>query len=97
NRMTDFATSARAALADTQLRRNLAVATHTIQERRARVVGERPDWEALRDAGAAIKRRVLRHLDTYLVQFESAVESAGGHVHWARDAAEARAIVSRLV
>jgi L-lactate dehydrogenase complex protein LldF len=95
--MTDFATSARAALADTQLRRNLAVATHTIQERRARVVGERPDWEALRDAGEAIKRRVLRHLDTYLVQFESAVESAGGHVHWARDAAEARAIVSRLV
>jgi L-lactate dehydrogenase complex protein LldF len=95
--MTDFATSARAALADTQLRRNLAVATHTIQERRARVVGERPDWEALRDAGEAIKRRVLRHLDTYLVQFESAVEGAGGHVHWARDAAEARAIVSRLV
>jgi L-lactate dehydrogenase complex protein LldF len=95
--MTDFATSARAALADTQLRRNLAVATHAIQERRARVVGERPDWEALRDAGEAIKRRVLRHLDTYLVQFESAVEAAGGHVHWARDAAEARAIVSRLV
>jgi L-lactate dehydrogenase complex protein LldF len=95
--MTDFATSARAALADTQLRRNLAVATHTIQERRARVVGERPDWEALRDAGEAIKRRVLRHLDTYLVQFESAVEGAGGHVHWARDAAEACAIVSRLV
>ena len=92
-----FAASAHAALADTQLRRNLAVATQTIQERRARVVGERPDWEALRDAGEAIKRRVLRHLDTYLVQFESAVEGAGGHVHWACDAAEACAIVSRLV
>jgi L-lactate dehydrogenase complex protein LldF len=92
-----FAASAHAALADTQLRRNLAVATQTIQERRARVVGERPDWEALRDAGEGIKRRVLRHLDTYLVQFEAAVEGAGGHVHWACDAAEACAIVSRLV
>jgi L-lactate dehydrogenase complex protein LldF len=92
-----FAASAHAALADTQLRRNLAVATHTIQERRARVVAERPDWEALRAAGEAIKRRVLRHLDTYLVQFESAVEAAGGHVHWARDAAEARAVVSGIV
>jgi L-lactate dehydrogenase complex protein LldF len=92
-----FAVSARAALADTQLRRNLAVATRTIQEKRAKVVRERPDWEALRDAGEAIKRRVLRHLDTYLTQFESAVEDAGGQVHWARDAAEACAIVSRLV
>jgi L-lactate dehydrogenase complex protein LldF len=94
---SDFATSARAALADTQLRRNLAVATRTIQEKRAKVVGERLDWEALRDAGEATKRRVLRHLDRYLVQFESAVEDAGGGVHWARDAAEARTIVSRLV
>ena len=96
--MTDgFTGAARTALADTQLRRNLSVATHTIQERRARVVAERPDWEALRDAGEAIKRRVLRHLDVYLVQFESAVEGAGGHVHWARDATEACAIVSGLV
>jgi L-lactate dehydrogenase complex protein LldF len=92
-----FPTAARQALADSQLRRNLAVATHAIQERRARVVGERPDWEALRDAGEGIKRRVLRHLDTYLAQFESAVENAGGRVHWARDAAEAREIVARLV
>jgi L-lactate dehydrogenase complex protein LldF len=92
-----FAASAHAALADTQLRRNLAVATHTIQERRARVVAERPDWEALRAAGEALKRRVLRHLETYLLQFESAVEAAGGQVHWARDAAEACAVVSGIV
>jgi L-lactate dehydrogenase complex protein LldF len=91
-----FAVSARAALGDTQLRRNLAVATHTIQGKRAGVVAERPDWDALRDAGEAIKRRVLRHLDTYLQEFESAVAGAGGHVHWARDAAEARTIVTRL-
>ena len=95
--MSDFPTAAHAALQNEQLRRNLAVATRTIREKRANVVAERTDWEALRDAGEAIKRRVLRHLDTYLVQFESAVAAAGGQVHWARDAGEARRIVAGLV
>ena len=45
----DFPTAAHAALRDTQLRQNLAVATQTIREKRARVVDERPDWQALRD------------------------------------------------
>jgi L-lactate dehydrogenase complex protein LldF len=92
-----FPEAARAALRDTQLRRNLALATQTIREKRAHAVEERPDWQALRDAGEALKQRVLRHLDSYLVEFESAVRAAGGHVHWARDAAEAQAIVVDLV
>jgi L-lactate dehydrogenase complex protein LldF len=92
-----FPAAAKVALRDEQLRRNLAVATSTIRRKRADVVGERPDWEELREAGAALKRRVLRHLDEYLVQFESAVERAGGTVHWARDATEACRIVSGLV
>jgi L-lactate dehydrogenase complex protein LldF len=93
----DFGERAVAALRDTQLRRNLAVATGTIRERRRHAVGERPDWEELREAGSALKRRVLRHLDEYLVTFERAVERAGGQVHWARDARDAGAIVTRLV
>ena len=92
-----FPAAARIALRDTQLRRNLGVATSTIRERRAQAVAERPDWEELREAGRALKERVLRHLDHYLVQFEAAVEKAGGRVHWARDAAEAGAVVGRLV
>jgi L-lactate dehydrogenase complex protein LldF len=92
-----FPEAARRELRNTQLRRNLAVATSTIRERRAQAVGERPDWEALRAAGEAIKRRVLRHLDTYLLQFEAAVHDAGGRIHWARDASEAQAIVVHLV
>src|SRR5207244_4522293 len=55
-----------------------------------------PDWEELREAGRTIKGDVLRRLDEYLVQFEGAVEAAGGRVHWARDAAEANAIVLDL-
>ncbi len=57
------------------------------------MVAEVPDWEELREAGRAVKAHVLAHLDEYLVEFEAAVEAAGGHVHWARDAAEANAAV----
>jgi L-lactate dehydrogenase complex protein LldF len=91
--MTSFPEAARVELANVQLRTNLRNATDTIRAKRARVVEELPDWEELRDAGKAIKEDVMAHLDRYLPQFEAAVEAAGGRVYWARDAAEANAIV----
>jgi len=91
-----FPAAAREALSDSQLRANIGRATRTIRAKRARVVGEMEDWEALRDAGEAIKRRTLRHLPEYLEQLEAAVTAHGGHVHWARDGAEANAIVGDL-
>jgi L-lactate dehydrogenase complex protein LldF len=91
-----FQTTAKIALADTQLRRNLGKATQTIRDKRASVVGEMPDWEELREAGRAIKERTLRHLDTYLLQLEASVQRAGGHVHWARDAQEANTIITAI-
>ena len=36
----------------------------------------------------------MRHLDEHLEQLEASVTAAGGTVHWARDAAEANAIVA---
>ncbi len=92
-----FPQAAKAALANSQLRRNLGKATTTIRSKRAAVVGELPDWEALRDAGSAIKERVMRHLDDYLLQLEAAVGRAGGQVHWASDAAEANRIITEIV
>ncbi|HEY2790943.1 MAG TPA: LutB/LldF family L-lactate oxidation iron-sulfur protein [Micromonosporaceae bacterium] len=92
-----FPDAARTALANDQLRTNLRRATTTIRDKRLRVTGELDDWEALRTAGAAIKRRVARHLERYLVQLEASVTAAGGVVHWARDADEANAIVGDLV
>ena len=89
--------AAHVALGNRQLRRNLALATSTIRGKSAAVTGERADWEELRASGAAIKRRVLRHLDRYLIQFEGAVQQSGGTVHWARDAQEANELVVRLV
>jgi len=94
--MTSFPEAARVELQNDQLRANLRNATDTIRAKRARVVAEVPDWEALRDAGRAIKEEVLARLDEYLAQFESAVEAAGGVVHWARDAAEANAVVAEV-
>ena len=63
-----FPLAARAALADGQLRENLARATTTIRTKRARVVAERADWEELRLAGAAIKDEVMRDLPALLEQ-----------------------------
>ena len=92
-----FPQAAKTALSNSQLRRNLGKATTTIRAKRAAVVGELPDWEALRSAGSSIKARTMRHLDEYLLQLETAVEHAGGQVHWARDAAEANRIITELV
>ena len=88
-----FPEAARTALADGQLRSNLAAATTTIRDRRAQAVAEVADWEALREAGRALKARTLGTLDTLLVELEASVVARGGQVHWARDAAEAAAVV----
>ena len=58
-----FPSAAKAGLRDTQLRRNVARATDTIQRKRAALVEEKTDWQALRDAGAAIRREALVNLD----------------------------------
>jgi L-lactate dehydrogenase complex protein LldF len=93
---TGFPAAARTALADAQLRRNLGKATTAIREKRARAVAELDDWEALRDAGAAIKARTMATLPALLEQLEERVVATGGTVHWARDGAEANAIVAGI-
>jgi L-lactate dehydrogenase complex protein LldF len=95
-RTPTFEESARASLDDAQLRRNLGKATQTIRRKRTVAVEEMPDWEELREAGRALKERVLRHLDEYLLQLEESVTRAGGKVHWARDTDEANRIVTRI-
>src|SRR5580704_10696988 len=84
-------------MGNAQLRRNVRHATDVIQAKRARVVGEMPDWQQLREAGKEIRRHTMRHLDFYLEAFERNCTAAGGQVHWARDAEEARQIVVALV
>lgn len=92
-----FPIVAKGLLEDSQLRKNVRHATDVIQAKRARVVGEMPEWEQLREAGRQIREHTMRHLDAYLEEFERNCTRAGGTVHWAADAEEARQIVVRLV
>jgi len=80
-------------LQNTQLRKNVAHATDVIQAKRNHLVAEKKDWQELRTSAAAIRAHVLANLATYLEQFEKNCTAAGGVVHWAKDAAEARQII----
>ncbi len=95
--MPAFPDAARDALADTQQRHNLRHATHTIRDKRAGVVAELPNWEALRVAGADAKDEALAHLGDYLEELERSLTANGATVHWARDAAEANRIALEIV
>ncbi len=59
------------------------------------VLGE-ARWQELRQAGHDIKQHTMDHLDYYLELLERRVTEAGGHVHWAVDAEQARAIVLQI-
>ena len=76
-----FPAAARRALADTQLRRNIGRATHTIRTKRAAVVQELPDWEALAAPVQQIKAPTMAHLDEHLERFERELSARGGVVH----------------
>jgi L-lactate dehydrogenase complex protein LldF len=87
-----FKDNARAALADTQLQRALSKGLGFVERRR--LAAERlPEFDALRDAARDIKNHTLAHLDLYLEAYEARVTAAGGKLHYAVTAEEARAIV----
>ena len=94
---TAFPAAAKQQMRNGQMSANIHHATHTIRAKRANVTAELPDWEALRDAGSAIKQDVGARLPELLVEFEANLTARGAHVHWARDAAEANEIVADLV
>src|SRR5271166_215389 len=80
-------------LRNPQLRKNVAHAIDVIQAKRGKLVEEKTDWQELRTAAAATRSHVLDNLGYYLEQFEERCTAAGGQVHWAADAAEARQII----
>jgi L-lactate dehydrogenase complex protein LldF len=84
-------------LRNPQLRKNVAHAVDIIQAKRNKLVAEKSDWQRLRIAASAIRTHALENLDAYLEEFEARCTAAGGHVHWAADAAEARQIILDLL
>jgi L-lactate dehydrogenase complex protein LldF len=92
-----FLQNARAALSDSNLQSALANLKKGFQVKRANALDALCDAEGLRDAGAAIRGNALAQLPELLELFERNVAAAGGHVHWARDAREAREIIGALL
>ena len=88
-----FPKAALTVLRNPQLRKNVAHATDVIQAKRGKLVAEKADWQELRNAASAIKDEALGNLANYLEEFEARCTEAGGVVHWASDAAEARRII----
>jgi L-lactate dehydrogenase complex protein LldF len=94
----DFPQAARAALHNPRLQGALTHLKEGFQLKRAAAFAAFPiPFESLREQGRAIRDAALSQLDTLLMQFEAQVQAAGGHVHWARDAAEGRAIVTNIL
>jgi L-lactate dehydrogenase complex protein LldF len=92
-----FPEAALPVLRNPQLRKNVAHAIDVIQAKRAKLVAEKTDWQELRTAASAIRAHVLDHLSFYLEQFEARCKAAGGEVHWAADAEEARQTILGLL
>ncbi|MGO8779683.1 MAG: LUD domain-containing protein, partial [Rhodomicrobium sp.] len=92
----NFKENAARALHDPQLQRALGNVKSGFMVKRAAARAGLPEFDALRSAAVDIKNHVLAHLDIYLEEYERRVVETGGHVHWARGAAEAREIIVRL-
>ncbi len=91
-----FKARATAALGDVKLQAALANAKGGFVDKRLAAIDALPEFQQLREAAGELKEHTLSHLDYYLERFESEVRAHGGHVHWARSPAEARAIVVDL-
>lgn len=92
----DFKANASRAIADKQLTGNLKGVRQNFIDKRYKAVKALPEFEALRENAKEIKNHTLAHLDLYLEKYAAKVEEAGGHVHFAADAAEARRIALEI-
>ncbi len=91
-----FQIAAPRAARDTPQQQIVRTSLKTYDTAVARGRGRFSDWQAARTRAAAIKADAVAHLDRYLAQFEAGIQARGGQVHWAADAAEARAIILEI-
>ena len=91
-----FKENAKAALADAELQNALKFVEVNFIARRREVADKLPEFDDLRDSSRDIKNHTLAHLDLYLEEYEARVTAAGGHVHYAATAEDARRIILDL-
>jgi L-lactate dehydrogenase complex protein LldF len=95
--LPDFRGRARLALDDARLRANFRGAMDYLRGKRAAQFPDAAEFESLRDLGQAIRRHALARLPELLVQLEARLTANGIQVHWAEDAAQAKAIILDIV
>ena len=88
-----FKRNAREALDDAQLQRALRNVPRGFIDKREKAKSRLPEFEELRNQARDIKNHTLAHLDIYLERYEKKVTAAGGQVHYAATARDAREIV----
>ena len=71
--------------------------TDRFTNHRTEAVEDFPEMDDMRNRAQAIRHQVLSSLNSYVEQFTASVEAAGGVVHLATDADEAREVIARLV
>ena len=91
-----FKQTASAKLNDAVLQTALKKSKGKFVDGRAKGVAEIDNWEDLRTHAAALRNRVIDHLDAYLIEFERNAIRRGAVVHWAETAEEANAIVLEI-
>ena len=93
---SEFKGNAHRAMGDAKLQQALGNVRNGFIDKRVAAVERLPEFEALRDSAREIKNHVLAHLDLYIEAYETKVTASGGKVHFARDAAEARDLITTI-
>ena len=95
---SDFAYASGAAMQDENLQRALRQVGGGFNDARLDAIDEVSweAWEEWREEARRIKIHTLDHLDYYLELLHERVTQAGGQVHFARDSAQANAIVAEI-
>lgn len=92
----NFRDKASQAISDDQIQQSLEHVYTGFFKGRLAAASETDNWEALRSKGKAIKDHTIANLDYYLDLLATNVEIAGGKIHFASDAAEARKLIIDL-
>jgi L-lactate dehydrogenase complex protein LldF len=86
----------RSALNNDRLQAAVLKATNHSLAKRAEVVAELPNWEAMRSEAALRRDRTLTRLDDTLLELEKNATAKGIQVHWVADGEEANQIIGQI-
>lgn len=92
----NFRDKAASTMADARLQESLENVYNNFYQNRLSAASATEGWEEQRDRGKAIKDHTIANLDYYLDMLATNVERNGGHVFFAKDAAEANKYVLDL-